>query len=241
MNSQEFVQNKNLWFSASDGWREMMCPVAGRRLVVIVPHPDDEIFGCAGLLQNWAKEASETVIVYVTSGDASHGYQLADEKAELARIRRMESQKAMAELELGLPLTVMHLELSDSQVASQSDRLKGRLRSVVDANSIVIAPYDEDGHADHNAIGACARALAAEVGFEVHFYPIWLWFWRGPQSRELQMDFCKLSMNPKQLERKVRAIDRFDSQILSVEGRSPVIPDEFLQHYKTLTFEVLVN
>lgn len=226
---------------ASDGWREIACPVARRKLVVLVPHPDDEIFGCAGLLQEWSKEASETFIIYVTSGEASHGYQTADEKAELARIRRLESQKALAELELGTPLQVKELHIPDSNVQGFQDELLDSLRLELDSNSIVIAPYYDDGHADHNAVGDCARKLAAEMGFEIHFYPIWLWFWAKPEAKDGAKVFRKLSLRPEEQQRKVRAIDCFESQIIPSPQRAAVIPEEFLQHYRNLSFEVLVN
>ncbi len=241
MNSHEFTENRDLWFKASDGWRELSCPVAKRKLVLLVPHPDDEIFGCAGLLQEWAPEASETLIIYVTAGEASHGYVDADEKAGLARIRRAESQHALEALQLGTPVRVWELNIPDSKVKSFETQLEEKLRLELDARSIVIAPYYDDGHTDHNAIGECAKNLAAKIGFEVHFYPIWLWFWAAPTAQTEPKGFQKLPMSRPQQARKERAIDCFESQITVNATGSAVIPEEFLRHYKSLPFEVLVH
>lgn len=241
LNSQEFNENRDLWFLASDGWREMACPVAKRKLVLLVPHPDDEIFGCAGLLQEWAQEASETVIVYVTSGEASHGYQNADEQAQLAQIRRLESKEALTALQIGTPVRILELNLPDSKVKSFAVQLEEQLRLELDSNTIVIAPYYDDGHTDHNAVGECAQKLATKIGFELHFYPIWLWFWTAPKPGRSTDTFHKLPMSQAQLSRKAEAIRCFESQIVPRTDREAIIPEEFLRHYRSLPFEVLVH
>ena len=43
-----------------------------RRLVVVAPHPDDEVLGAGGLLQYMGRVGVEMVVVAVTDGEASH-------------------------------------------------------------------------------------------------------------------------------------------------------------------------
>lgn len=241
MNNLEFNENKDLWFMANEQWPNFVCPVAKRKLVLLIPHPDDEIFGCAGLLQQWAPIATETLIVYITSGEGSHGYVDADEKASLARVRRHESRKAIDALELSGEVRICELNIPDSEVKSFETQLEERLRFELDSSCVVIAPYYKDGHCDHDAVGDCAKKLAATIGFEIYFYPIWLWFWTPPAHDEVVLDrFQKLPMNQRQILRKARAMDCFESQITPQASREAVIPQEFLKHYRSSSYEVLV-
>ncbi len=242
LNTEEFETNRDLWFTHSEEWPLLPCPVMRRKLVVLVPHPDDEIFGCAGLLQNWAPYATETVLIYVTAGEASHGYQSADDRAELARLRRIESQRALAALDLAdsLSLRIRELFLPDAHVKSFRTELESKLREEIDSQCVVIAPYDQDGHTDHDEVGACARKLAAEVGCELYFFPVWMWFWRKPEESVRQEAFMKLFMSTDELSRKNMAMRCFESQILPTSEGVSVIPREFLDHYSTRPYEVLM-
>ena len=39
------------------------------RIIIFAPHPDDEILGCAGLIQKVLKKKGKVWIVYLTNGD----------------------------------------------------------------------------------------------------------------------------------------------------------------------------
>jgi LmbE family N-acetylglucosaminyl deacetylase len=41
-----------------------------KRVMVIVAHPDDIEFSCAGTIARWVKEGAEVCYVLCTSGDA---------------------------------------------------------------------------------------------------------------------------------------------------------------------------
>lgn len=240
MNSLEFNENKDLWFNTKAQWPKFVCPVARRKLVLLIPHPDDEIFACARLLQQWAPIATETVIIYVRAGEASHGFVDADEKASLARARRHESQRALDALDLQGEVRICELNIADSEGNSFEFHLEERLRFELDSSSVVIAPYYCDGPSKPDAIGKCAKHLAESIGFEIYFYPIWLWFW-SPPTEEHNVDGCqKLPMNQRQLIRKARALECFESQIEPLPARKAVIPKEFLNHYHSSPFEGLV-
>ncbi len=45
---------------------------AGQRILIIAPHPDDEILGCAGLIQQLSTLEREILLVAVTNGTQSH-------------------------------------------------------------------------------------------------------------------------------------------------------------------------
>lgn len=46
-------------------------PTATDRILVVAPHPDDEVLCCAGLLQRAVERGSQVAIVWITAGDGS--------------------------------------------------------------------------------------------------------------------------------------------------------------------------
>ena len=54
------------------GLRPFAATSGPRRLIVVAPHPDDEVLGAGGLLQQMQQAGVETVLVAVTDGEASH-------------------------------------------------------------------------------------------------------------------------------------------------------------------------
>lgn len=45
-------------------------PTSHSRLLIVAPHPDDEVLGCAGLIQQAVHRGAAVTVVYVTNGDA---------------------------------------------------------------------------------------------------------------------------------------------------------------------------
>ncbi|MCS7051613.1 MAG: PIG-L family deacetylase, partial [Thermomicrobium sp.] len=71
----------------------MVVPARPQRVLVVMAHPDDAEFVCAGTVARWASEGSEVVYVLVTSGDkGSNDPTLTSE--QLATIREAEQREA---------------------------------------------------------------------------------------------------------------------------------------------------
>lgn len=62
-----------------------------QKILVLAPHPDDDIIGCGGSIAKWAAQGKEIVIGYLTSGDAGS---LEIEPEQLSRIREDEARRA---------------------------------------------------------------------------------------------------------------------------------------------------
>lgn len=61
------------------------------RILVLAPHPDDDVIGCGGSIAKWASQGREVLIAYLTSGEAGS---LEIEPVHLARIREDEARRA---------------------------------------------------------------------------------------------------------------------------------------------------
>ncbi len=149
------------------------------RLVVVSPHPDDEVLGCGGLLAMHAAAGHDSLVVAVTDGEASHRPLHEPTAAALAATRRAESNEGLLRLApaVGAPL---RLNLPDGGVAHSESRLVGLLASILRRGDTVVAPWRFDGHPDHDASGRAAVRACAQVGSQLLEMPIWMWHWATP-------------------------------------------------------------
>ena len=68
---------------------------AGLRVLVVVAHPDDVDFGCAGTVATWTQNGIEVAYCIVTDGDAG-GFDPDVPREEIPAIRRREQRAAAA-------------------------------------------------------------------------------------------------------------------------------------------------
>jgi LmbE family N-acetylglucosaminyl deacetylase len=155
-----------------------------RRILVIVAHPDDAEFGCAGSVSRWVAEGREVFYCIVTSGNRGSG-DPAMTPERLARIRE-EEQRAAARM-LGVK-DIVFLGYPDGELDDTREARRDVVRAIrrfhperVVAQSPfpTLNPYS--GHRDHRHAGRLALdavypyardrlhfpELAAE-GFEPH-------------------------------------------------------------------------
>jgi LmbE family N-acetylglucosaminyl deacetylase len=208
---------------AWDGLRELPAlDVSGwRSVVVVAAHPDDEVLGAGGLMALLADRGVRLRLVAVTDGEASHPGQ------EISARRIAESAAALKHL--GECETV-RLGLPDSGV--REDLLAGRLPELLDGFDVCLAPWENDVHADHEAVGRAALACAPEV----LRFPIWTWHWARPADPRLPWDRAvRVPLPPEVAARKQAAIGCFTSQL---EGPDPILSPGVVRHF-TRDLEVL--
>ena len=120
--------------------------VPARRVLVLAPHPDDEVFGCAGALAIYRAQGADIQVVVLTDGTA-----LADDeaKAATAQTRAAETQAALQVLGIG---PAQFWGWPDRGLA-QDPAWLARLQPELDAADVVLAPSPTEIHPDHAALG----------------------------------------------------------------------------------------
>ncbi|NMM85600.1 GlcNAc-PI de-N-acetylase [Rhodococcus sp. SRB_17] len=186
---------------------DRQCPA----LVLVAPHPDDEVLGVGG----WASELSArgvpVTILSVTDGDASHPDSPTVTPHELATRRRDESNRAAQCLGLASPF---RLGLPDGAVADHEDTLAARIRFYLQAGYWCAAPFRTDGHPDHEAAGRAAARAAHEARAVLVEYPIWLWHWSFPGDPSVPWPRARsFALTKDRLDAKRAAAGMFASQI----------------------------
>lgn len=123
-----------------------------RRILVLAPHPDDEVFGCGGALALHADAGTQLHVVLVTGGDA----------AGEAAARLQESRNAAKAL--GIPEPDCW-GIPDRHVRNNADLAK-RIHDAIAATgaSLVYAPSLWENHPDHRGLAEATLQVVRELG-----------------------------------------------------------------------------
>lgn len=196
---------------------------ATQRLVVVSPHPDDEVLACGGLIALHAQRGGSTAIVAVTDGEASHCGDPAWPATKLSGERREERQRGL--VRLGIPAnSVARLALADSQVAAQRGVLKCGLQRVLRSTDCVVSTWHLDGHPDHDATGAETARVCAEVGCRLVEAPVWMWHWSTPADPRVPWHRLRaLALPPWAMGRKAAALAEHVTQLGARAHGAPVL------------------
>jgi LmbE family N-acetylglucosaminyl deacetylase len=142
--------------------------MASGSVLVLAPHPDDEVFGCGGAIMRHLEAGNPLQVIIVTDGAFGHDV----DRADYARVRQQESTRAGATLGYGTPL---FWELPDRGL-EYGEELIQRILAVLESRqvSLVYAPSWWEVHPDHlvlslataEAVRRCPRAVGL-VMYEV--------------------------------------------------------------------------
>ena len=182
------------------------------RVVVIAPHPDDEVLGIGGSLAALEASGREVLVVAVTDGAASHPGSSLWSEERLRWTRPLESIEALARLNAGAQL--LRLEIEDGRVERYETPLRHVLEPLLASAAAVFCTWCHDGHPDHEACGRAALAAANDCGVPCHEYVVWGLVEDHPAHATLAGRVVRrLALDPSSWRRKLNAIEAFDSQI----------------------------
>mgnify|MGYP000173620404 CR=1 FL=1 len=207
---------------------QLLAPYA--RIVVVAPHPDDEILACGGLLQAAAEHGLAHLLVAVTDGEASHPGSRDWPPARLRLERPRETLAALACLGIAQP-AVLRLGFADGGVAACEDALAVRLGAILRPGDLLLTTWRYDAHPDHEACARACASSAAACGVSLLETPVWGWHWSAPGDGAMPLAQArKLALTPSMLARKRAALTCFHSQT-GADGRSdgPVLPAQVIE------------
>lgn len=153
---------------------------ACRRIVVVAPHPRDEIRAVGGLLRRLVSGRAEVDVLSLT--DPPSTARPAPPEGEHATLEAYRS--------LGLGAVRRHrLALPSGRVAAYAADVVGAISEIVgfsvDPEGLcVVAPGSGDGDDDHEAAGRAAESVCAAYRIRLVRWPDQAWTWAGPESSE---------------------------------------------------------
>jgi len=131
----------------------------GSPVLVLAPHPDDEVFGCGGAIVQLLGAGAEVRLVILTDGSAQGD----------PGVRRAEALEASLRLGLGEP---EFWEFADRSLQPDDGNLADRLRALLIelAPQLILVPSPAEIHPDHRAVAVLVYSLlqSTTAGGELH-------------------------------------------------------------------------
>jgi len=189
-------------------------------LLIVSPHPDDEVLGAGGLIRIWSERGHRVMVLSVTDGEAAY-----PDWQGLDVIRRGELDLALATL-CSRPVRAVRLAIPDGSVRMKMMVLIGALRKLCESG-----PFEADGHPDHEAVASACLAVANDLGLPIARYPIWAWHHAQPATFAGSR-WGRFALDAKTQAAKCAAINCFISQLNPGDSREPIVPAHVLEYFK---------
>ena len=135
-------------------------PPQAQRVLVLAPHPDDEVIGCGGTISLYASQGTDVRLAIISdSGNADLRRKEAEEAAEILGVRE-----------------VRFLGFTDGELESHEDEIEEKVEAIIGEflPQVVFAPSPVDHHRDHITVACVAlRLLAKRPGLNLAFYEVY--------------------------------------------------------------------
>ena len=151
-----------------------------KRILIIAPHPDDDVIGMGGTIAVRSKEGYKFKIVYVTNGGGSSK---SPEYKDLSKIEMIELRKEEAKQSL-IPIvddikTVeqVFMGLDSIDLFEKPELYTGKLAQIIDGETFDSAyiPYPEDRHATHSVVASLSIEILRNSSKQIQIYAYETW------------------------------------------------------------------
>lgn len=136
------------------------------KCLLLAPHPDDETFGCGGLLLKYPQNFE---VICLTDGKAG-GYN-AESPEELAQIRKNEFKSVMDKLNIS---SYKFMDIPDGKLVYNYDVFK---KIKLENYDYIFIPNYFDQHKDHKAVSNLVQKYfinhKAKQNLKIVFYEVW--------------------------------------------------------------------
>lgn len=188
-------------------------------VLVLAAHPDDEALGAASLLAHCLDSGREVSVLLFTAGENSHPHSPTHSQNRLKQIRLSEFDDALSFLNRSV--TSRFFSIPDGSLSEHSDFVRDEIMKAAKAASsrgplTIVAPLHNDGHTDHDTLGAIALETGRHCRGVVLEYPIWYWHWASPADQQWQA--WRRLPDPRHLDRDL-LFNCYRSQVLPLSAQ----------------------
>lgn len=197
------------------------------KILILAPHPDDEVFGCSGLIQQQLTEGKDVYIIFMTRGESSHKGCCNIEQNELISERAKLTDKALKLLNVSKD-NIYRLSYKDGSLCyklAETEKLKDLVNSL--KPDAIFVPHSGEGWNDHIETQNIAMELIKDKNIELYAYCVWFWYY-NVWSVDWKNAFI-LQMTSEQKNLKNKAIDIYiDANAPCGKPYSGVLPKVFV-------------
>lgn len=186
-------------------------------LLIVSPHPDDEVLGCGGLLAKYCAPGKKAYVLFLTRGEASHTKCCGASKALIGTARRKLAVEAHASMGAS-PDRLYFLNGKDGQLPRSggkqffefTDRIAQHIELL--RPEAVFCPHPFEVFNDHVAGEELARAALGKLSYRpaLFYYCVWFWY-TMPLHKAIHLRWrdARLLDITGQMPAKSRAIDTY--------------------------------
>ncbi|CAM4307707.1 PIG-L deacetylase family protein [Deinococcus marmoris] len=198
---------------------------ARMKFLIIVPHPDDEVYGASGTLMNLLEEGHRCGLVTLTRGEAGRTLGLAEGPEELARMREVELAACLEVIGLTTTPGSVHEQhtfpdkyLKDQPLEALIEVAREAMTRHRPETVLTFPPNGSNGHPDHVTTHRAVKA--AWDALPENDRPA-LWYYASdtpPENEELRAEWLPPNLShdvTAHITRKLQAIACHRTQALS--------------------------
>lgn len=210
MSVKDFVKRLQMkWLHFRMSPCKQLKPVG--EVLILAPHPDDEVFGCGGLIARLVGEGRAPHVAILTGGGRAHRGCCDISEVDIIAARRKLTREAIKSF--GLPESNLHeFDYNDGGVRDDHMFEKESLKTLI-ANiqpDIILVPHHGEGWPDHLAVRQIGLDMAS-ANTEVWEYCVWMWYY---MQRHFDWHSARqLKMSPAEHAAKLKAISIYQSAI----------------------------
>lgn len=196
--------------------------------VIIAPHPDDEVIGCAGLIQALVERGTPPHVIILTGGEGSHRGCCDTSAGDIIAARHQLTLDAAATL--GLPESHIHcLNYPDGGVALEHPATESLRELLVQLSpKALFVPHRGEGWSDHLQAAEITKRLMAGKDAAIYEYCVWMWYYNVWHLDRKQARVIRMSR--AQHQRKLRAMEQYITPLAPCgKPWSGVLPKPFLK------------
>lgn len=145
-----------------------------KNVLIIAPHPDDEVFGCAGLIEQLTSKRKSVNILFLSRGEAAVND--INKQAKIIEKRRELAEEANSIIGLDNG-SISWLDFPDGKFVNISKKEQQHLETLIlNYNpDVVFYPHHWDGSPDHIASSMMIYNILKQNNIEGYEYCVWLW------------------------------------------------------------------
>lgn len=204
------------------------------RLLIVVPHPDDETLGCGMALGAALAEGRSVAILLLTDGEGSHPNSRKFDAERRVAVRAAELDRALTALAPDHNVPIVRAQLPDGRTTERNaaeiiDHLLEN-RYIAEADTIW-STWEQDPHCDHRTAAVLAGMVADRTHAALWSFAIWGRFRERPVPDRLGLFFDSRFHRAKRA-----AMDAYASQLGELIDDDPagfVMPPELFEHFAT--------
>lgn len=202
-----------------------MIDLSNQTLLVIAPHPDDEIFGCGGLIRRIKKKGGKVYVVYLTVGKTQDFSKKgeSDPEERLHEIKKVVRYLGIDGYHVAFPGDEFMLQLDhmpQRRLIHEVERGKLSLETV--KPTIFAFPSSHDYNQDHRAANEACITAARPVNGEFKHQPQLILEYEFPyvswSPMQGMVPNMYLSLDTDALKAKLHSLKLYKSQMKTKKG-----------------------